>query len=100
MAEGLRVLMRKYIRQEQEEELKGFVLPATGYSNVDMNGRTGKEGKQRGMEGEQGKEGLFGEWKDGNYGACRMGAEGKTAPRRIVYGRKGGRHVSVGRRGR
>ena len=77
MAEGLRVLVRKYIRQEQEEELNEFVLPATGYSNVDMNVRTGKEGKQRGMEGEQGKEGLFGEWKDGNYGTCRMGAEGK-----------------------
>ena len=42
-----------------------------------MNVRTGKEGKQRGMEGEQGKEGLFGEWKDGNYGTCQMGAEGK-----------------------
>ena len=86
----MRVLVRKYIRQEQEEELNEFVLPATGYSNVDMNVRTGKEGKQRGMEGEQGKEGLFGEWKDGNYGTCRMGAEGKTVPRRIVYGRKEG----------
>ena len=70
----MRVLVRKYIRQEQEEELNEFVLPATGYSNVDMNVRTGKERKQRGMEGEQDKEGLF----------------------RIVYGRKGGWHRVLG----